>query len=152
MANERTLIILKPDAVQRGLIGELIGRLERRGLKFVALKLMQIDRDLAERHYGEHKGKPFYEGLVEYITSGPVVVGVVEGPSAIAAVSGSVGATNPINSAPGTIRGDFAVSIGRNLIHRSDGAETAAREISIFFTEGEVTSWSRDTDRWIFEE
>jgi nucleoside-diphosphate kinase len=152
MANERTLIILKPDAVQRGLIGELIGRLERRGLKFVALKLMQIDRDLAERHYGEHKGKPFYEGLVEYITSGPVVVGVVEGPSAIAAVGGSVGATNPINSAPGTIRGDFAVSIGRNLIHRSDAAETAAREISIFFTEDEVTSWSRDTDRWIFEE
>jgi nucleoside-diphosphate kinase len=152
MANERTLIIFKPDAVQRGLTGELMSRIERRGLKFVALKLMQIDSALAEQHYGEHKGKSFYTGLVEYITSGPVVVGVVEGPGAIAAVSSTVGATNPINSAPGTIRGDYAVSIGRNLIHRSDAPETAAREISIFFTEAEIISWARDTDRWIFEE
>ncbi len=152
MAVERTLIILKPDAVQRGLVGELLGRLERRGLKLVALKLMQITPELAEQHYGVHKGKPFYAGLVEYITSGPVVAGVVEGPSAIDAVSNLVGATNPVNAAPGTIRADYAITIGRNLIHRSDGAETAAHEIGIFFSEDEVISWGRDTDRWIVEE
>ena len=152
MAAERTLIILKPDAVQRGLIGEILGRIERRGLKFVALKLMQIDAQLAERHYGVHKGKPFYAGLIEYITSGPVVVGIVEGPSAIDAVSNLVGATNPVAAAPGTIRADFAVTIGRNLIHRSDGADTAAHEISIFFNDDEIRAWDRDTDRWIIED
>lgn len=152
MAVERTLIILKPDAVQRGLVGELLGRLERRGLKLVALKLMQIDRGLAEQHYGIHKGKPFYEGLVDFITSGPSVVGVVEGPAAIDVVSTVVGGTNPATSAPGTIRADFGLTIGRNLIHRSDGPDTAASEVKLFFTEDEIISWSRDTDRWIVEE
>lgn len=152
MALERTLIILKPDAVQRGLIGEILGRVERRGLKLVALKLMQIDAQLAERHYGVHKGKPFYEGLIEYITSGPVVVGIVEGPSAIDAVSNLVGATNPVAAAPGTIRADFAVTIGRNLIHRSDAADTAAHEISIFFNDDEINAWDRSVDRWIIED
>ena len=149
---ERTLIIVKPDGVQRGLAGEVISRLERRGLKLVGLKLMQMQRELAERHYVEHQGKGFYEGLVTYITSGPVVVGVVEGPQSIAIVRSTVGATRPAEAAPGTIRGDFGVSVGRNLIHASDSTESAQREIGIFFQDSELTSWSRDTDRWIFEE
>ena len=156
MANEsgteRTLIIVKPDGVQRGLAGEVISRLERRGLKLVGLKLMQIQRELAESHYAEHQGKGFYEGLVSYITSGPVVVGVVEGPQSIAIVRSTVGSTRPAEAAPGTIRGDFGVSVGRNLIHASDSPESAQREIGIFFQNSELTSWSRNTDRWIFEE
>lgn len=150
--NERTLIIVKPDGVQRGLSGEVISRLERRGLKLVGLKLTQIQRELAERHYAEHQGKGFYEGLVSYITSGPVVVGVVEGPQAIAIVRSTVGSTRPAEAAPGTIRGDYGVSVGRNLIHASDSPDSAQREIDIFFQDSELTSWSRDTDRWIFEE
>lgn len=148
---ERTLVIIKPDGVQRGLVGEIIGRLEKRGLKIVALKLHVIERELAERHYGEHAGKPFYNGLVDYITSGPVVTFVLEGPQAIAATRSTIGATRPVEAAPGTIRGDLALMVGRNLIHGSDSAESAAREVELFFGADSVQSWNRDVDRWILE-
>jgi len=131
---ERTLIILKPDAVQRGLIGPIITRLEQRGLRFAAMKLMQITPDLAARHYAIHKGKPFYEGLVQFITSGPVVVAVIEGKDAINIVRKTLGATSPANAEPGTIRADFGLEIGRNLVHGSDGPDTAATEIPLFFS------------------
>ncbi|HUV93529.1 MAG TPA: nucleoside-diphosphate kinase [Anaerolineae bacterium] len=147
---ERTLVIIKPDAVQRGLIGETVSRLERRGLKIVGMKLMQIDEELARRHYSVHRGKPFFEGLVEYISSAPVVVMVVEGPKAIEAVRLTMGATNPVNAAPGTIRGDYALDILRNLVHGSDGPDTARTEVALFFGENELVSWPRDTDRWAF--
>lgn len=149
---ERTLIIVKPDGVQRGLVSEVLGRFEKRGLKIVGLKLMQVTEDLAKQHYAEHEGKPFFEGLVSYITSCPVVVGVVEGPGAIATVRNTVGATNPQNAAPGTIRGDFGITIGRNLVHASDGGDSAQREISIFFNENELVSYDRSLDGWIVEE
>lgn len=148
---ERTLVIIKPDGVQRGLIGEIITRLERRGLKIVAMKMIQMSKELAAKHYAIHKGKPFYEGLIEYITSSPVVVMAVEGNHAIELVRNTMGATNPANATPGTIRADFAVEIGRNLVHGSDGPETAAFELGLFFRDDEILSWSRDTDRWIFE-
>jgi nucleoside-diphosphate kinase len=147
---ERTLVIIKPDGVQRGLVGEILGRLERRGLKIVGLKFETIERPVAEQHYGEHQGKPFYAGLVDYITSGPVVLMVLEGPQAIAATRATVGSTRPVEAAPGTIRGDLALMVGRNLIHGSDGPESAAREVKLFFGD-ELTSWTRDTDRWILE-
>jgi nucleoside-diphosphate kinase len=148
---ERTLIIVKPDAIQRGLVGEVIARFERRGLKIVGLKLMQIDEDLARRHYGIHEGKPFFEGLIRYITSAPVVVMVLEGPRAIEAARATMGATNPVQAGPGTIRADFGLEIGRNLVHGSDGPETAAKEVALFFGEGELVEWARETDRWILE-
>ncbi len=148
---ERTLIIVKPDGVQRGLIGEVLGRFERRGLKLVGLKLMRISRDLAERHYSVHQGKPFYAGLVDYITYGPVAVGVLEGPRAVAVTRATVGATNPAEAAPGTIRGDLGVEIGFNLIHASDAPDTAVREVALFFEESELTSYTRDIDRWLHE-
>ncbi|HEY7350341.1 MAG TPA: nucleoside-diphosphate kinase [Ktedonobacterales bacterium] len=148
---ERTLIIVKPDGVQRGLIGEVLGRFERRGLKLVGLKLMRISRDLAERHYSVHQGKPFYAGLVNYITSGPVVVGVLEGPRAVAVTRATVGATNPAEAAPGTIRGDLSIEIGFNLIHASDAPDTGVREVALFFQENELTSYTRDMDHWIHE-
>jgi len=148
---ERTLVIIKPDAVQRGLIGEIINRLEQRGLRIAALKLMQIDEALAQRHYAIHKGKPFYEPLIRYITSSPVVVMALEGNSAIEVTRRTMGATNPSEAAPGTIRADFSLEIGRNLVHGSDGPETAAFEVPLFFTEDELLSYERDTDRWIFE-
>ncbi|HLI29317.1 MAG TPA: nucleoside-diphosphate kinase [Chloroflexota bacterium] len=148
---ERTLIIVKPDAVQRGLIGAVLSRLEARGLKLVGLKLMQIDEALARRHYAEHEGKPFFAGLVRYITSSPVVVGVLEGPNAIEAVRATVGATNPVKAAPGTIRGDLALEIGRNLVHASDGPATAEREIALFFRDAELVRYERATDPWIVE-
>jgi len=148
---ERTLVIIKPDAVQRGLIGEIISRLERRGLKIVGMKLMQIDEALARRHYSVHEGEPFFAGLIRYITSAPVVVMALEGPKAIEVVRSTMGATNPVNAASGTIRADYSLEIGRNLVHGSDGAETATRELSLFFEAGELVSWGRDTDRWIFE-
>ena len=151
VAEERTLVIVKPDGVQRGLIGEIIGRLERRGLKLEGLKLMQIDRALAERHYAEHQGKPFYEGLVSYITACPVVVAVFAGKDAIAVVRTSIGKTNPAEAAPGTIRGDLALEVGRNLIHGSDGPESARREVALFFAREELVSFERATDRWIAE-
>jgi nucleoside-diphosphate kinase len=148
---ERTLVIVKPDGVQRGLIGPILSRLERRGLRFAALKLMQITSDLAERHYAVHKGKPFYAGLIEFITSGPVVVAVVEGQDAIDIVRKTMGATNPALAEPGTIRADFGLEIGRNLVHGSDGPDTAAYEIPIFFDEGEIFSYERAVDGWINE-
>ena len=152
MANtDRTLIIVKPDGVQRGLLGEVLSRLEKRGLKFVALKLIQIDRPLAERHYESLADKPFYPGLIEYITSEPVVVGVVEGPDAFQTVRDTMGATDPLKAAPGTIRFDFGVSVGRNLIHGSDSPASAAREIDLFFLPEEIVGYERDTDRWILE-
>ena len=148
---ERTLVIIKPDAVQRGLIGEIIRRFERRGLRIVAMKMIQIPPELAERHYAVHKGKPFYEGLIQYITSAPVVVMVLEGNRAIEIVRRTMGATDPAEAAPGTIRADFGVEIGRNLVHGSDGPETAAFEIPLFFAEEEILSYSRDVDPWIYE-
>ena len=148
---ERTLIIVKPDAMQRGLIGAILSRLEARGLKLVGLKLIAIEEALARRHYAEHEGKPFFPGLVSYITSSPVVVGVLEGRQAVAVVRNTVGATNPVAAAPGTIRGDWGLEIGRNLIHASDSAETADREVALFFRPEELVSYERATDRWIFE-
>jgi nucleoside-diphosphate kinase len=148
---ERTLILVKPDGVQRGLIGEVIARLERRGLKMVGLKFLQVDRALAERHYAVHKGKPFYEGLLAYISSAPVVAMVLEGPNAIALARQMMGSTRPGEAAPGSLRADFAVEIGRNLVHGSDSAETAAYEIPLFFKPEELVSWKRATDPWIFE-
>ena len=148
---ERTLVIIKPDAVQRGLVGQIITRFERRGLRLAALKLIHIDESLAERHYAIHKGKPFYEPLIQYITSSPVVVLVLEGNDAIEIARRTMGATNPAEAAPGTIRADFALEIGRNLVHGSDGPDTAAIEVPLFFTEDEILSYERDTDRWIFE-
>jgi nucleoside-diphosphate kinase len=150
---ERSLVILKPDAVQRGLIGTLIGRLEQRGLRIVGMKLMQIGEELARRHYDVHRERPFFAGLVQYITSGPVVVLVIEGENVIQMIRNTVGATNPLNAAPGTIRGDLAVSIGRNLIHASDSPENGATEVANFFHEDELLQdYSRSVDPWIFEE
>jgi len=148
---ERTLVIIKPDGVQRGLIGEIITRFERRGLRIAGMKLMQIDQALAGRHYAIHKGKPFYEPLIRYITSSPVVVMALEGNDAIEIVRRTMGATKPAEAAPGTIRADFGLEIGRNLVHGSDGPETAAFEVPLFFTEDELVPYERDTDRWIFE-
>ena len=149
---ERTLIILKPDAVQRGLCGEIITRFERKGLQVVGMKAMRIPPQTAETHYGPHKGKPFYEGLVSYIMSGPVVVGVFEGVAAVAAVRSTVGATNPAKAAPGTIRGDLGIEIGRNLIHASDEQPgSAEREVALWFDQSGLLDWSRDSDRWIRE-
>src|SRR5437660_6292891 len=152
MRMERTLVIVKPDGVQRGLIVPLLSRLEARGLKIVGLKLVQVSQDLAARHYAEHEGKPFYEGLLRYITSAPVVVACVEGTSSVQMVRNSVGATNPLNAAPGTIRGDLALDIGRNLIHASDAPETADRELALWFSQDELVGYARDVDRWIFED
>jgi nucleoside-diphosphate kinase len=149
---ERTLVIVKPDGVQRGLIGPIISRLEARGLKIVAMKLMQITPELARRHYAIHEGKPFFQKLISYITSAPVVVMVVEGTKAIEIVRKTLGATNPQEATPGTIRADYGLEIGRNLVHGSDGPETAVEEIALFFREEEILSYERDSDRWIFEE
>ncbi|HKS90293.1 MAG TPA: nucleoside-diphosphate kinase [Tepidiformaceae bacterium] len=151
MTQERTLILVKPDGMQRGLAGEIIGRYERRGLKIVGMKLMQIDRPLAERHYAEHVGKPFFPGLVDYITSAPVIAAVLEGPNAIEAVRSTNGATNPIEATPGSIRADFGLDKGRNLVHASDSNESAGREIGLFFGDGGLIAWPRDSDRWVFE-
>ncbi|MGD0610604.1 MAG: nucleoside-diphosphate kinase [Anaerolineales bacterium] len=148
---ERTLVLVKPDGVQRGLIGEVIGRLERRGLRLVAAKFMLVSKKLAETHYAVHKGKPFYDGLIQYITSAPVMAMVWEGPNAIAAVRQTMGATRPIEAAPGTIRHDFALETGRNLTHASDSPENGEMEVALWFRPDELVTWTRDTDRWIFE-
>ncbi|RMG91094.1 MAG: nucleoside-diphosphate kinase [Chloroflexi bacterium] len=148
---ERTLILVKPDGVQRGLIGEIIARFERRGLKLVGMKFIQMSKALAEEHYAVHKERPFYNSLVEYITSGPVVAMVWEGKDAIAAARATMGATNPVTAAPGTIRGDFGMEIGRNLVHGSDSPENAAKEVNLFFNEDELVDWNRVTDAWIRE-
>jgi len=148
---ERTLVLIKPDGVQRGLVGEFIARLERRGLKIVGLKLVDVTEHLARAHYAVHEGKPFYEPLISYITSSPVVAIVVEGPQAIEVVRRTMGATSPAEASPGTIRADFALEIGRNLVHGSDGPNTAQQEIALWFEEPELISWERATDRWIYE-
>ncbi|GAC1384285.1 MAG: nucleoside-diphosphate kinase [Ktedonobacteraceae bacterium] len=149
---ERTLIIVKPEGVQRGLIGHVLARFEQRGLKFAALKLIHITSELAEQHYGVHKGKPFYAGLVKHITSGPVVVGVVTGPKAISVVRTTMGATNAAEAVPGTIRGDYALEIGFNIIHGSDAPETAKQEINLFFKPEELVDYALATDRWVYEQ
>jgi nucleoside-diphosphate kinase len=148
---ERTLVIIKPDGIQRGLVGPILTRLERRGLRFAALKLMQITPELAGKHYAIHKGKSFYEPLIEFITSGPVVVAVIEGKHAIEIVRKTMGSTNPADAEPGTIRADFGLEIGRNLVHGSDGPDTAAYEIPLFFNEDEMLGYQRAVDSWINE-
>jgi nucleoside-diphosphate kinase len=146
---ERTLVLVKPDGVQRGLIGEIVARFERKGLKVVGLRLLAVPREMAERHYAVHAGKHFYEGLVEFITSGPVAAVALEGPDAIATVRRLVGATMPNEADPGTIRGDLGISGLRNLIHASDGAETARDELALWFAAGELRDYEREVDTWI---
>jgi nucleoside-diphosphate kinase len=146
---ERTLVLVKPDGVQRRLVGEVIGRFERRGLHLVALKLLLIDRALAERHYAEHVGKPFFEGLVSFITSAPVVAMVWEGADAVAQVRAMMGATNPSNAVPGSIRGDLAVSIGNNVVHGSDSPSRGAEEVALFFDDAELIVWSGADTAWV---
>ena len=148
---ERTLVLVKPDGMQRGLAFEILGRLERRGLKIAALKLIHVTEALARQHYAMHDGKPFFAGLVSYITSGPIIAAVFEGTRAIEAVRAAVGATSPVAAGAGTIRGDFGLEIGRNLVHASDSPESAEREVSLFFAPGEVLEAHRDVDRWVFE-
>lgn len=147
---ERTFVIIKPDGVQRGLIGEIVGRFERRGLKIVGMKFMRVSDELAREHYAVHEGKPFYAGLIEYITSAPVVALVLEGTDAIAVVRKTLGATKPAEAELGTIRADLGLEIGRNLVHGSDGADTAASEIALWFGD-DLVAWERAVDRWIFE-
>ena len=148
---EKTLVLVKPDGVQRGLIGEVISRLERRGLRLIAAKFLQVSTNLAETHYAIHKGKPFYEGLIKYITSAPVMAMVWEGPNAVTAVRQTMGATRPTEAAPGTLRHDFALEVGRNLTHGSDSPENGEKEVALWFTPEELVSWDREIDRWIFE-
>ena len=148
---ERTLVLVKPDGVQRGLVGEVISRLERRGLKLAALKLMLVDDALARRHYSEHLERPFFPGLAAFITSSPLVAMVWEADNAVSIVRQTMGETNPVNSPAGTIRGDLGIDIGRNLVHGSDGPESAEREIGLFFAPGEILSYDRSLDPWITE-
>jgi nucleoside-diphosphate kinase len=149
---ERTLVLVKPDGVQRGLVGEVISRLERRGLRLVAAKFMAVSRELAERHYAVHKGKSFYDGLIAYITSAPVMAMVWEGPAAIAAVRQTMGVTRPTEAAPGTVRHDFALEVGRNLTHASDSSANGEAEVALWFTRAELLDWKRAVDPWIFED
>jgi nucleoside-diphosphate kinase len=146
---ERTLVLVKPDGVQRLLAGRILARYEERGLRLVGLKLMQTSRDLAERHYAVHREKPFFAGLVEFITSGPLVAAVLEGPNAIAVVRAMNGATRPHEAAPGTIRGDFALETAQNLVHASDSPENAADEVALWFTAEELLDYPREIDRWV---
>jgi nucleoside-diphosphate kinase len=146
---ERTLVLVKPDGVQRLLVGRIIARFEERGLKLIGLKLMRVDRALAERHYAIHRGKPFFEGLLDFITSGPLVALALEGPSAIALVRSMVGATRPHEAVPGSIRGDLAVETAQNLVHASDGAETATSELALWFSPDELFEYAREVDRWV---
>ena len=146
---ERTLVLVKPDGVQRLLAGRILARYEERGLRLVGLKLMQTSRDLAERHYAVHRERPFFGGLVEFITSAPLVAAVLEGPNAIAIVRSMNGATRPHEAAPGTIRGDFALETAQNLVHASDSPENAASEVALWFTEAELLDYPREIDRWV---
>jgi nucleoside-diphosphate kinase len=148
---DRTLILVKPDGVQRGLVGEIISRFEKRGLKLVGMKFLQMSIDLASSHYAVHQGKPFYDGLIDYIISAPVVAMVWEGEEAIEAARATMGVTRPVEAAPGTIRGDLGMEVGRNLVHGSDSQETAEYEVNLFFDVSELTDWERDNDRWIRE-
>ncbi len=148
---EQTFVFVKPDGVQRGLIGEVILRLERRGLKLVAAKFMDVSQELAEKHYAIHKGKPFYDGLIKYITSAPVMAMVWEGPKAIEAVRQTMGATRPVEAAPGSVRHDFGLEVGRNITHASDSVENGQKEIALWFKPEELVSWERAVDAWIYE-
>ena len=148
---QKTYVMLKPDAVGRRLMGKILSRFEEKGLKIVALKLRMISEDLAKEHYGEHKDKPFFEGLIEYITSGPVLTMVIEGDEAISVIRKMVGATNPQEADVGTIRGDFGMDTGRNIIHASDAPESAEREIKLFFNEDEIIDYSMSDNSWIYE-
>lgn len=148
---ERTFIAIKPDGVQRGLVGEIIQRFESKGFKLVGLKQLQVSRALAEEHYGEHKERPFFSGLVDFITSSPVVAMVWEGKDVVASARKMIGATNPLDSNPGTIRGDFGIDIGRNIIHGSDAVETAQREIALWFSDSEIATWEPTIATWIYE-
>ena len=148
---EKSLVLVKPDGVQRGLIGEIISRLERRGLRLVAAKFVAVSRSLAEEHYAIHKGKPFYEGLLDYITAAPVMAMVWEGPNAVAAIRQTMGATRPWEAAPGTVRHDFALEVGRNITHASDTPENGEKESALWFKKEEILSWAREIDKWVFE-
>ncbi len=148
---ERTFIMIKPDGVQRGLVGEVIGRFEAKGFTLVGLKLMSVSQELAEEHYDVHKERPFFGSLVEFICSSPVVAMVWEGEGVVASARKLIGATNPLSAEPGTIRGDFGVSVGRNLIHGSDAIETAQREIGLWFNEKELSSWEPTVKTWLYE-
>ena len=148
---EQTLVLVKPDGVQRGLIGEVISRLERRGLRLVAAKFIQVSKELAEKHYAIHLGKKFYDGLIKYITSAPVMAMVWEGPNAVAAVRQTMGATRPTEASPGSLRHDYALEIGRNLTHASDSVENGKTEISLWFNPAEIVTWGREIDVWVFE-
>jgi nucleoside-diphosphate kinase len=148
---ERTLVLIKPDGVQRGLMGKIVERLETRGLRLAGAKFMAVPKELAEKHYAVHEGKPFYKGLIEYITSSPVLAMVWEGPEAITAVRQTMGSTRPTEAAPGSVRHDFGLEVGRNLTHASDGVETAEFEVGLWFTPSELVEWDRDLDKWIFE-
>ena len=151
MAKQRTFVMIKPDAVQRGLIGNIISRFEQKGIKLVAMKLVSVSKELAEKHYGIHKGKPFFEPTVEYITSSPVVAMVLEGENIIEIVRGMMGKTNPVEAAPGTIRGDFGQFIGRNIVHGSDGLDTAEFEINLWFSKDELADYNRIDEVWLTE-
>lgn len=148
---ERTLVLVKPDAMQRGLAGKIISRLEQRGLKIVAVKLLHMDKEMASKHYDIHQGKPFFEDLIDYITSAPIIAAVLEGPRAVDVTRNTMGATSPVDAAMGTIRGDFALEIGRNLVHGSDSLENAKKEIALFFAPQEIVSYERDIDKWVTE-
>ncbi len=148
---ERTLVLLKPDAIQRGLAGTILARLEQRGLRIVGLKLMKVDPQMARRHYAEHQGKAFFQGLVDFITSSPLVAMVLEGKNAVQVVRNTMGATDPAKAAPGTIRGDLGLDMGRNLIHGSDSLESAQREIALFFKDTEIIDYPKSLDPWITE-
>ena len=148
---ERTLVLLKPDAVQRGLSGQVIARFEAKGLKIIGIKMILMDRALAGRHYGIHEGKPFFEGLVNFITSSPIVAIALEGPKAVEVVRAMMGVTDPKKAALGTIRGDFGMDIGRNLVHGSDSPENAVTELELFFGDGELISYERNVEPWIVE-
>ena len=148
---QRTLVLIKPDAVQRGLSGEIIARLERRGLKLAGLKMIHVTQELAHRHYGAHVDKPFFGALVSFITSSPLIAIAVEGENAVEVVRTTMGATNPVDATPGTIRGDFGLTIGMNLIHGSDSPESAETELALFFDESEIIDYERGIDDWIIE-
>ncbi|MEM9908137.1 MAG: nucleoside-diphosphate kinase [Cyanobacteria bacterium P01_D01_bin.44] len=148
---ERTFLMIKPDGVQRGLISDIIGRYEKKGFTLVGMKLMAVSRELAEKHYDVHREKPFFGGLVDFITSGPVVAMVWEGEGVVASARKIIGATNPLTAEPGTIRGDYGITIGRNIIHGSDAIETARTEISLWFSEDELTNWDSSAKGWIYE-
>lgn len=148
---ERTLFLVKPDGVQRALVGEILSRMERRGVKIVGMKLMRVSHELANRHYEEHIGKPFFDGLVRFITSSPVVACVLQGPGAVAVVRQAMGVTDPKQASPGTVRGDLGLEVGRNLVHGSDSPESAAREVALFFTEDEIVDWDASVAPWVIE-